>query len=242
MQIPAGRRSHSDTYQSLTHPFGSLWPHRFDYLFAPHPNPGESPSWQTESRYPLSDRLLLQSAFLYGVRHGPKTSYALLDIDSGSPYHPRRDPIAFYRLRTALEALGLVTDIILTSSDSDGIHIYLPINGKVASWKLGTAITAVLENAGFKVIPWLARSSFLTGSLMLPMARRRSSTVHRLPLQHGSYLLNDNLEPTHNSQEAFCHQWDFATKRNTLSTRVMNGSLSKRSGRTIASQVRRRSS
>lgn len=203
------------------HPFFALWPHRFDYLFAPHPNPGESPSWQTESRHPLSDRLLLQSAFLYGVRHGPKTSYALLDIDSGSPYHPKRDPIAFYRLRTALEALGLVADLILTSSDSDGIHTYLPINGKVASWKLGTAITAVLENAGFKVVPgWIE-----VFPNRKPYAADGSKTLfngHRLPLQHGSYLLNDDLEPTHNSHEAFCRQWDFATKRNTLSTRVMN--------------------
>ena len=203
------------------HPFFSLWPHRFDYLFAPHPSPGESPSWQTESRHSLSDRLLIQGAFLYGIRHGPKTSYALLDIDSGSPYHPKRDPIAFYRLRTALESLGLVADLLLTSSNSGGIHIYLPIDGKVVSWKLGTAIAAVLENTGFKVVPgWL--EVFPNRKPYAADGSKTRFNGHRLPLQHGSYLLNENLEPTHSSHEAFCRQWDFAAKRNTLSTKVMN--------------------
>ena len=223
MKLPSPRRSQK-SFRHIPepdHPFLSLWPHRFDYLFAPHPSPSESPSWQTESRHSLSDRLIIQGAFLYGVRHGPKTSYALLDIDSGSPYHPKRDPIAFYRLRTTLESLGLVADLVLTSSDSGGLQVYLPIDGEVVSWKLGTAITTVLENAGFKVFPgWL--EVFPNRKPYAADGSKTSFNGHRLPLQHGSYLLNDNLEPTHSSHEAFCRQWDFAAKRNTLSTKVMN--------------------
>ncbi|MBD2465197.1 hypothetical protein H6G89_29750, partial [Oscillatoria sp. FACHB-1407] len=30
--------------------FLELFPHRFDYIFAPHAAPGETPTWQTESR------------------------------------------------------------------------------------------------------------------------------------------------------------------------------------------------
>jgi len=62
-------------------PFLALWPHRYDYLWAEHPNPDERPEWQTESRHPLSDRLLQQGAMLYGVRFGPTTRYCVLDIE-----------------------------------------------------------------------------------------------------------------------------------------------------------------
>jgi len=64
--------------------FLALWPNRFDYLFAPHPDPGAKPDWKTESSHPLSDRLILQGAYLYGVRPSSQTSYALLDIDRGT--------------------------------------------------------------------------------------------------------------------------------------------------------------
>ena len=71
--------------------FLSLFPHRFDYIYAPHPNPGDTPDWLTESRHPLSDRLIQQGGYLYGVRFGSETSYALLDIDFNSRYHPNQD-------------------------------------------------------------------------------------------------------------------------------------------------------
>ena len=32
--------------------FLTLWTHRYDYLWAQHPNPGERPDWQTESPSP----------------------------------------------------------------------------------------------------------------------------------------------------------------------------------------------
>ncbi|NJN32026.1 MAG: hypothetical protein HC824_17595, partial [Synechococcales cyanobacterium RM1_1_8] len=37
--------------------FLSLFAHRFDYIFAPYPQPGQKPDWRTESRHPLSDRI-----------------------------------------------------------------------------------------------------------------------------------------------------------------------------------------
>ena len=200
--------------------FYPLWNHRFDYIYAEHPKPGESPVWRTESRHPLSDRLLLQGACLYGVRHGSTASYALIDVDRGSPYHPSRDPIAFSRLRAALEPLGLVADLLLTSSDSDGLHVYLPLEGKVASWKLGIAITTLLENAGFKVIPgWL--EVFPNRKSYAADGTKTRFNAHRLPLQYGSYLLNDDLEPTYGSHESFVRQWHCAAGRNALSKAML---------------------
>ncbi len=64
--------------------FLALFPHRFDYIWAEYPNPGENVEWKTESRHPLSDRLIQQGSYLYGVRFGAETRYCLLDIDAGS--------------------------------------------------------------------------------------------------------------------------------------------------------------
>ena len=89
-------------------PFLALWSHRYDYLWAEHPNPGDRPDWQTESRHPLSDRLLQQGTSLYGVRFGPTTRYCVLDIDKGSAYHPNRDRFAWRRLVAALDDLESV--------------------------------------------------------------------------------------------------------------------------------------
>ena len=88
----------SSYVQETLNAFLALWPHRYDYLYAPHPDPGTKPEWQTESRHPLADRLITQGALLLGVRPGPQTTYALLDIDRGSPYHPKRDPLALQRI------------------------------------------------------------------------------------------------------------------------------------------------
>lgn len=51
--------------------FLALFPHRHDYIWTEHPQPTANPEWQTESRHPLSDRLVRQSGYLYGVRFGP---------------------------------------------------------------------------------------------------------------------------------------------------------------------------
>jgi hypothetical protein len=81
--------------------FLDLFPHRFDFIQSPHG--GMKPSWKSISDYPLSDRLIYQGAYLYGVRFGAQTSYAMIDIDRGSQFHPNQDPLAIDRLKAALE-------------------------------------------------------------------------------------------------------------------------------------------
>ena len=44
---------------------------------------------------------------------------------------------------------------------------------------------------------------------------------HRLPLQQGSYLLNDDLQPIASSHQAFVHQWHHAAARNDISIPVL---------------------
>jgi hypothetical protein len=194
--------------------FLSLFPHRFDYLYAPHPEPGTSPAWQTETRHPLTDRLLQQGSYLHGVRFGKQTQYCLLDIDKGSPYHPATDPFAIQRITAALETVGLNRYLICTSSYSGGLHLYFPFQSLQNTWELGAAITALLENAGLTVKPGLLevfpnRKSYSAQGTSL-------FNGHRLPLQAGSYLLNQDFEPVWSNRNYFVQQWRAVQKQNEI--------------------------
>lgn len=199
--------------------FAALWTHRDDFIYAPHPDPGGKPQWKTESRYPLSDRKLEQGHHIYGIRHGDKADYALLDIDKGSPYHPSSDPLAVQGICAALEPLGLVASIKTTSSYSNGLHIVLPFNKVMLSRQVGIAVTAVLESAGYKVSPGVLevfpnRKPYIEGVPTL-------FNAHRLPLQQGSYLLDDDLNPVSSSQLLFVQRWYAAKRKNDISTKKL---------------------
>jgi hypothetical protein len=140
--------------------FLSLFPHRFDYIWAEHSSPNAGVEWKTESRHPLSDRLIQQGAYLYGVRFGAETNYCLLDIDAHSTYHPQQDPFAISRIAAALEPLGLVSYIACTSSYSGGLHLYFPCQQTQSSWQLAIVLACLLENAGFKLQPGQLEPTF----------------------------------------------------------------------------------
>ena len=195
--------------------FLALFPHRYDFIWAAHTNPGETVEWQTERRYPLSDRQINQGSSLYGVRFGSKTSYSLLDIDIGSLYHPKHDPFAIARIISALEPLGLVSYLACTSSYSGGLHLYLPFEEPQSSWQLSIALSTLLENAGFILRP---------GQLEVfpnPKPYRSDGTfslfnAHRLPMQIGSYLLNEDFQPIWSDRTTFVQQWNLVGSRNTI--------------------------
>ena len=199
--------------------FLALWPHRYDYLYAPHPDPDQKPDWQTETAHPLGDRLLLQGSYLYGVRLGPKTAYGMLDVDAGSPYHPRRDPLALERMFAALEPLGLVSHLTVNSSSNGGLHVYLPFGEEVLSWQLALAIAALLENAGFKIMPgWL--EVFPNRKPYVAQGTPSLYNGHRLPLQQGSYLLDESLCPVlasaRHGAHVFTRRWQQVAERNDV--------------------------
>lgn len=206
--------------------FLSLWPHRFDYIWAEQTAPNEKPAWQTESRHPLSDRLILQGGFLYGVRFGRTTKYVLIDIDRGSRYHPAADSQALRRIKHALEPLGLPSCLIITSSYSGGLHLYFPFDQPQVSWEIALGVTTLLHNAGFKCAP---------GQLeVFPNPRKFSApgtgevslyAAHRLPLQAGSYILDDALEPVYSSQERFAELWHHTSNHNTIDSQLLRQTL-----------------
>ena len=197
--------------------FLALFPHRYDYIYAEHPDPNSRPDWQTESRYPVSDRVLRQGADLFGVRFGAKTRYCLLDIDIGSLYHPKQDPLALSRLLATLEPLGLIDYVACTSSYSGGLHLYFPFQSPQSSWKLANGVGVLLENAGFKLKPGQLEI-FPNSKPYLLEGTPSLFNAHRLPLQAGSYLLNQDLQPIWSDQQSFVHQWRLCQQRNALDT------------------------
>ncbi len=200
--------------------FLSLFSHRYDYIWAEHPDPKGKVEWKTESRHPLSDRLVHQGAYLYGVRFGAETQYCLLDIDVGSIYHPKRDPFAVARILAALEPLGLVSAIACTSSYSGGIHLYFPFEQPQKTWELSLALQAVLENAGFK--PTLGQLElFPNARLFVTEGTPNLYAAHRLPMQAGAYILSDAWELTNSNQTTFVQHWRFAQRRNDVSGKAL---------------------
>lgn len=203
----------SSRVQPWDEAFVALFPHRYDFIYAPHPAPGTAVEWQTESRYPLNDRVIFQGAYLYGVRFGAQTNYCLLDVDKGSPYHPSHDPFAIARMVAALEPLGLVSYIACTSSYSGGLHLYFPFDTAQSSWKLAIAVTVLLESAGFGIKPGHLEV-FPNPKPYIVDQKPTLFNAHRLPMQLGSYLLNEAFETTWSTQSSFVDRWNFAKARN----------------------------
>jgi hypothetical protein len=207
--------------QERDNQFLALFPHRYDYIWAVHPNPGAKPDWQTETRHLLSDRVIQQGSYLYGVRFSKETRYALLDIDTNSRYHPRQDPLAIERIVHALEAMGLVNHLTVQSSHSGGLHLYFPFAQAQPSWKIALAIATLLENAGFRIYPGHLeifpnpRPYFVEGKPNL-------FSAHRLPLQIGSYLLDKDYQPVSYSQSRFVERWDYAVQRNDIAAPTLD--------------------
>jgi hypothetical protein len=164
--------------------------------------------------------LLQQGSQLFGVRFANTTQYTLLDIDAQSAYHPHQDALAISRIMAALEPLGLVSAVICTSSYSSGLHLYLPFSATQSCWELAIVLASLLENAGFKLSP---------GQLEIfpnPKPYRVEGTpslfnAHRLPLQAGSYLVNQDFQPIWSSQQSFVTQWQLAQQQNQLETALL---------------------
>ena len=212
--------------QEFDDKFLALFPHRYDYISANHPVPGQKPEWKTESKHPLSDRLIIQGSCLYGVRVGSNTGYQLIDIDRGSQYHPQRDPFAIPHLVAALEPLGITDYIPITSSHSGGIHLYFPLDKPKKCHELAQAVQTLLESAGFVIAPgqlelFPSDRGFGDGKPMLHAA-------HRLPLQLGSYLLDREWEPIYTTQAEFVSRWHFCQRRNWVSQRDIKKILNAR--------------
>ncbi|MBI4784567.1 MAG: hypothetical protein HY785_25120 [Oscillatoriophycideae cyanobacterium NC_groundwater_1537_Pr4_S-0.65um_50_18] len=175
-------------------------------------NDPEAP-WETITRYPLTPRKLWHlwqdAAQIVGVRFGHSTSYAMIDIDSNSPYHPRQDRQAISRVRATLETIGITRTFLTQSSFSGGYHLWLPLPEEVRTFWLAAALKQCLEAQHFVIKQgWLeifpnCKSYALAGHFS-------EYQGHRLPLQSatGAQLIGDDLTPILGGLERFFELWD----------------------------------
>ena len=134
----------------------------------------------------------------------------MVDVDTESPYHPHQNgpqPIL-----DALEDIGLVRCINVRSSLSQGIHIYFPLLENVSTWKLAKAAKSALVHAGIKVRGGICE--------LFPNAKGYDPinsikyNGHRLPLQAGACLLDEDYQPSCDRTSTVLQQWRLCAAAN----------------------------
>lgn len=203
---PKGRESTKLSPTELTaKTFASLFPYPWKFIYAQSPVGTGKTEWKTETRYPLSARRLYahweNPEMLIGVRFDNQTEYALIDIDKNSPYHPHNNHAKYQQVLHALEDIGLVRPLIVQSSYSQGLHIYYPLWKAVSSFGIACAIKSCLQKHNCEIAAGVIES--------FPNTKRYESEYngHRLPLQTGSYLLNNDLAIIGNDLSQFVETW-----------------------------------
>ncbi len=185
--------------------FASFFPYSWNFIYAKNIDRTSKPEWKTETRYPITGRRLYDywadNETLIGVRFGNQTEYVLLDIDKGSPYHPNNNHEKFKTVLQALEEIGLVRPLIVQSSHSEGLHIYYPLWQEVPSFGIACAIKASLQKNNCEIAAGVIES--------FPNTKKYDSEYngHRLPLQTGSYILNNDLQIIGRDLNQFVETW-----------------------------------
>ena len=188
----------------------AIFSHNWQFLLK------EANEWRTEIGYPLKPNALWQlwkdARTFVGVRFGKLTRYGLIDIDIESPYHPNQDPSSIPAIVQALESIGIYRVLIIRSSDSEGLHIYIPLADPIATYGLATALKFCCEDAGFKLAP--GKLEIFPNCKSYKADGLTNYNGHRLPLQAGSYLLGDDYQPITNDIGFFLKVWDMSVAGN----------------------------
>ncbi|HEY9683242.1 MAG TPA: hypothetical protein V6C89_21820 [Drouetiella sp.] len=168
---------HSLAFDQVKERFLEMFPRRTESIWKRR---GQR-RWFTQHTTRLSDQQILDAAEgklqrFVGARFDHRTRYAVLDIDTISPYY---NVLSLVRLRRALEAAGLTITHHYQSSDSGGWHLWIFFDEAVDSTELNKLLAA-----------WLKRQGFKLGSGVLEIFP--SANGLRLPLQPGfAWLSND---------------------------------------------------
>jgi len=190
--------------------FCQYFNHPWGFIYAPAIQT-EKPHWQTETRYPLQPRNLWQQyqnpkTFL-GLRFGKNTRYFAIDIDLNSVYHPAHDPTAYKSVLGALEEIGLCKPVAVTSSDSGGIHVYYFFGEELPTFPLACACFDALTEAGLEIKQGQLE---IFPNLKAWTALPSNYNALRLPLQAGSFLLDESMEPYTNDLNSFLDAADWS--------------------------------
>lgn len=160
------------------------------------------------------DKAYDQYGEIIGKRFGRLTNYLMVDIDRGSQYHPLNgslEPIV-----DALEDVGLVEGIKIRSSASLGLHLYFPLDQPVKSWRLAKEVSRALKNSGVEIKNGTCEVFPNVKPYEPDPGKRTEYQGHRLPLQAGSFILDDEFNPTSAEQSDFVLLWEAAASRNLI--------------------------
>jgi hypothetical protein len=207
----------TDRYEPLPcNPLGKRLCLTFSYLWQPIVGVNElNPQWQTIKPYPLRPRVLWRlwqdGAQLVGVRFDHQTRYGLIDIDKNSPYHPASNPAVLPMIRAALETIGIYRSVLVRSSHSGGLHLYLPLPEVVPTFGLASTLRQCLEAQGLSIAQGQLEV-FPNCKAYAIKGSYSEYNAHRLPLQpySGSYLLDGEGHPVSQDLGPFFEQWDWA--------------------------------
>ena len=140
--------------------------------------------------------------YIIGKRFGQLTRYLMIDIDIHSAFHP--DNSGFHPILTVMERLGLCRYLIVRSSTSGGIHLYFPLLEPVNAWQLASTAHSALTASGITI----------AGGQCELFPNKKSFNAefngHRLPLQNGSFLLDQDFCPISNGKADFLDRWETA--------------------------------
>jgi hypothetical protein len=193
------------TTELVAQTFASFFPYSWKFIYAKNVDWTSKPEWKTETRYPITGRRLYDHwadpETLIGVRFDSQTAYAMLDIDKGSPYHPNNNHEKFKTVLQALEEIGLVRPLIVQSSHSEGLHIYYPLWQEVPSFGIACAIKSCLQKNNCEIAAGVIET--------FPNTKKYDSEYngHRLPLQTGSYQLDNDLQIIGRDLNQFVETW-----------------------------------
>jgi hypothetical protein len=139
---------------------------------------------------------------IIGKRFGQLTHYLMLDLDINSPFHP--DHGGFHPILMTMERLGLCRYLIVRSSTSGGIHLYFPLPEPVNAWQLAYTAHSALTADGIQIAGGICE--------LFPnkKAFNAEHNGHRLPLQNGSFLLDNDFCPISNHKADFVTRWETA--------------------------------
>ena len=174
--------------------------------------------WRTERDYCPEPRTFwkyyLDVDTYIGVRFGDFTRYGMADVDRNSPYHPQNDEKAFKLLLGAFEDIGLSDYVLVQSSYSEGIHIYFFFPEELNTFDVACALRKAVTQAGFKVAPGILELFPNTK----PYGKKKIVlyNAHRLPLQHGSFLLDDSFAPYSESVKELIRLANLTAKKHDM--------------------------
>ncbi|HEX04987.1 MAG TPA: hypothetical protein ENH10_07520, partial [Bacteroidetes bacterium] len=143
-----------------------------------------------ETRYKGTDRELLMhltQEYILGVPWGKVTDFIVFDIDCADMYDPGIGKVhpTYDRVQQVLDVLDNPDYLLVRSSDSSGVHVYIFIDAPLPVLDIKAAIGSAMAAGGITLSDgWIEHS---TG---------KEKNALRLPLGAGSFILDhDTYEP-----------------------------------------------